>query len=302
MDNDLLIKLLENNNRLIFPSLGAFLKKEQGAGTKIVFSPFLKKDDGVLAGALADYFSLESGDAETMVAEYVTQINRALSQRGEYCFDGIGVLQYDPNGTLIIVNECREQVESQQQPTEQQYEVVVEQTTKSVEEVAPAQRAVPNPTVIPRPTQPTEPPVQLSSRFEQTIIEKPIALPPRYEQPAVPRPLQQRIAQPQPSAPKPAPQPAQQRVMPLQQPPVAAPQRPPQPPRPQSQQPPRPPQAGQRPPSPRPPQRQKPQKPVRTSSAASTKTDTLLVVAIIAAALVLILIVWGYLNTADFWA
>lgn len=105
MDNELLIQLLSTHNRLIIPSLGAFLKKDLSGNMTIVFTPFLKKDDGVLTKAISEYFSTSDEESEAMISEFVVQINHALENNAGYELSGIGTLKRDVNGAVTLINE-----------------------------------------------------------------------------------------------------------------------------------------------------------------------------------------------------
>lgn len=105
MDNELLIKLLEKHNRLIVPSLGAFLKKEQDGANVIVYTPFLKKDDGVLATAISEYFGTNADESAIIIEEFVRQVTTLLEQSGSYEIAGVGTLKRDVNGSIVLINE-----------------------------------------------------------------------------------------------------------------------------------------------------------------------------------------------------
>lgn len=102
MDNALLIKILRKNNRLIIPSFGAFLVKESPQGANYVFSPFLKRDDGVLKEELMREFNIEPQDTQNMIEEYISHIQENIKSYGRYHIEGIGTLKADSNGALLL--------------------------------------------------------------------------------------------------------------------------------------------------------------------------------------------------------
>lgn len=101
MDNELLIKLISNNNRLIIPNFGAFLRKDESKN--IVFSPFLKRDDGVLNKAISSEFGIDADQASDMIEQYVNHINSTLEAKNTYYLSGIGVLMTNENGAVTLV-------------------------------------------------------------------------------------------------------------------------------------------------------------------------------------------------------
>lgn len=103
MDNELLLKLIQQHNRLIIPGFGALLRKENALGESFVFSPFLKKDDGVLCAALMDVFSLDSDEVASIVQEYVLHIQNNITKNGKFEIPGIGMLVSDANGAIALI-------------------------------------------------------------------------------------------------------------------------------------------------------------------------------------------------------
>lgn len=103
MDNELLLKLIQQHNRLILPSLGALLRKENALGESFVFSPFLKKDDGVLNAALRNEYSLSEQEADSLIQEYVLHIQNNITKNGKFEIPGIGMLSIDSNGAITLI-------------------------------------------------------------------------------------------------------------------------------------------------------------------------------------------------------
>ncbi|MFI3295140.1 MAG: hypothetical protein R3Y19_03890 [Rikenellaceae bacterium] len=106
MDNELLVRLLTQVPKLIIPGFGAFLRKE-GIGT-LVFSPFLKRDDGVLVKIISDEYGVSLEDAHSMIGEWVDSIHQTLAEKSKYHIDGIGLLMLDSNGAISMVNEIQD--------------------------------------------------------------------------------------------------------------------------------------------------------------------------------------------------
>ena len=103
MDNALLKQLIEQHRRVVIPDFGAFLKKESPEGESLVFSPFLRKDDGMVTDALVQEYGVETDDARAMVGEFVIYLRQSLASTGRYYIEGVGMLKADANGTVTLV-------------------------------------------------------------------------------------------------------------------------------------------------------------------------------------------------------
>lgn len=92
-------RYLESNKRLVVPQLGAFIVKTPGGS--VVFSEFLKRDDGVLRGVL-----LSEGRSELEAAgeidRFVFEIRHTLQGGQEFRIEGLGVMQAGANGTIAF--------------------------------------------------------------------------------------------------------------------------------------------------------------------------------------------------------
>lgn len=249
MDNELLAKLLTTHNRLIIPGFGAFLRKEGAPAGSIVFSPFLKKDDGVLTQVLIDEYGVEHFDAETMITEWVAHIKDSLSVNNKYHIEGVGVLINDSNGALAMVAEpakpapkaaprtySPDPAQSITQPIVQQ-PVAAQPIVQPVAQPAPQLIAqpVPQPVAQPAPQPIAQPAPQPFTRPVIPNLNTSVGQQPRPAQPIAPRPMAT-ISRPAPapgtawqqpqhpvaqnavgSAPVGAMRPAQQKANPMQQ-------------------------------------------------------------------------------------
>lgn len=114
MDNNLLKQLIAQHRRVVIPDFGAFLKKEGPEGEQLVFSPFLRKDDGVVTDAIISEYGVESEDARAMVAEFVIYLRQSLAASGRYYIEGVGMLAADANGTVTLKEGAEPPVEPEQ--------------------------------------------------------------------------------------------------------------------------------------------------------------------------------------------
>lgn len=199
MDNELFIKLLSNHNRLTVPSFGTFLKKEQAGAEIIVFTPFLKTDDGIITSAISDNLGVSSDEAAIIVREYVDEIKSCLSKSGRFHIEGLGILKHDMNGAISFIYEPKVIKEEPvvQQPVAVAEEVpivtqpiVAKQETMQVPVAEPTkiQQAPPVQHATPRPAAPVNRAPQ-----PMPISKSPLAAAPRPVSPA-PRPINRRPA------------------------------------------------------------------------------------------------------------
>ena len=138
MINDIISGYLKNNKRIVVPELGAFLRKS--ADQSIVFVPFLNQEDGVLSSLVAENLGIEPINAQQLIKNYVESIKGALSTKGEFLIDGIGMLRLDYNGSIFLdtntknsdTPESGETVQSAT-PTSTQVEIPQEDKPQTVE-------------------------------------------------------------------------------------------------------------------------------------------------------------------------
>lgn len=322
MDSNLLKQLIAQHKRVVIPEFGAFLKKETADGEQLVFSPFLRKDDGVVTEAIIREYDVEAEDAKNMAAEFVTHLKHSLSSTGRFYIDGVGTLLTDLNGAIILKEGEEVKPEPVQKPLPQPEDSGIKaQSIQVQEEPAEARQPTAIPPQPPRP-QPVAPPVP-------PVQNRPQSIPHSFPGQRPPVPPGQQPGQPG-MAPRPGMRPP---VPPVPPPPGArpAPSTPfgqsmhphegqvppkgPQPPEPNRQmgmggpgQSGFPPAGGGKPAGPgpqkpggpgapgRPPQRPTGQRPKRRGPV-KTKTDAWLIVAIVAALIVIGIMIYGFLNT-----
>ncbi len=236
MDNNLLKQLIAQHRRVVIPDFGAFLKKEGPRGEQLVFSPFLRKDDGMVTEALIREYGVESEDARGMIAEFVVYVRQSLSSSGRYYIEGVGMLAADANGSItlkegVMPERSRAEVESERMARQapQQPQPAMEQIVEA--EPVPVQPVMTKPPVMTRPQtiqvqppmgQPGQPQMQQqqSSLFGTYpgIQQQPM----RQQQPQMPQIPPQQPMRTQPVAPQHqaamGQQPVQQPIQPGQRP------------------------------------------------------------------------------------
>lgn len=100
MIDETIVGYMQGNKRLVIPALGAFLRKD-GDG-KVIFVEFLKKDDGVLAGELTRAYGLSAAEAAESVAEFIAALRRGASSPAGYLIAGLGTMRTDVNGVYDL--------------------------------------------------------------------------------------------------------------------------------------------------------------------------------------------------------
>ena len=105
MVNRIIADYLKAGKRLVIPQFGAFIHKDTDGG--VVFVPFLKKDDGVLATQLSTTYGLSSEEAYGVITEYIAQVQRSVTDRGSFVVEGLGRLRIDSNGVCYLEADNR---------------------------------------------------------------------------------------------------------------------------------------------------------------------------------------------------
>ncbi|WP_300828909.1 hypothetical protein [uncultured Rikenella sp.] len=236
MDNNLLKQLIAQHRRVVIPDFGAFLKKEGPRGEQLVFSPFLRKDDGMVTEALIREYGVESEDARGMIAEFVVYVRQSLSSSGRYYIEGVGMLAADANGSItlkegVMPERSRAEVESERMARQAppQPQPVMEQIVEA--EPVPVQPVMTKPPVMTRPqTIQVQPPMGQPGQLQGQ--QQPASLfgtypgiqqqPMRQQQPQMPQIPPQQSMRTQPVAPQHqqvmGQQPVQQPIQPGQRP------------------------------------------------------------------------------------
>ena len=236
MDNNLLKQLIAQHRRVVIPDFGAFLKKEGPRGEQLVFSPFLRKDDGMVTEALIREYGVESEDARGMIAEFVVYVRQSLASSGRYYIEGVGMLAADANGSItlkegVMPERSRAEVESERMARQAppQPQPVMEQIVEA--EPVPVQPVMTKPPVMTRPqTIQVQPPMGQPGQLQGQ--QQPASLfgtypgiqqqPMRQQQPQMPQIPPQQPMRTQPVAPQHqqvmGQQPVQQPIQPGQRP------------------------------------------------------------------------------------
>ena len=207
MVNRIIADYLKAGKRLVIPQFGAFIHKDTDGG--VVFVPFLKKDDGVLATQLSTTYGLSSEEAYGVITEYIAQVQRSVTDRGSFVVEGVGRLRIDSNGVCYLETDNRAG-DTQPQNASMPKPVVQTPAQPSARQSAPVpgataqSPAVQNASAQPARTQPV--PAQCPPPVQQRPVQPSGNIPPRpavYQQPV------QQGGRPQPGCPQSQGQPVQ---------------------------------------------------------------------------------------------
>ena len=96
-------ELVENNRRVIIPDLGAFLLKENENGTKtIIFSSFLRYNDGFLEESISGKANFKKADVSAAIKKFVNDVKKQLRNKKNYGIDGFGYFYIDEKGAVLF--------------------------------------------------------------------------------------------------------------------------------------------------------------------------------------------------------
>ena len=108
MINEIIVTHLSSNKRLVIPSFGAFLKKENNT---ITFVELLKKDDEVLTSLISKGMGVSHESALSIVDDYIKSIKEQVRTNGTYVVGTIGSFVIGANGVYNLVSNDSKKVE-----------------------------------------------------------------------------------------------------------------------------------------------------------------------------------------------
>lgn len=171
---------IKSNRRLILPSLGAFIRKDDTG--EVVFVPFLKSDDGVFTSLLVNALAVSMADAQAMTEEFLLSVKQGVDQKGSFVIEGLGTITRDSNGAYTMqynpnaVNAAAApQVAQPAEPEvvapnqETITDIIIEEAPQPTPRVAPV--SVPVQVEIPEPEVKVEPKVQAEPEPYSNIVD-----------------------------------------------------------------------------------------------------------------------------------
>ncbi len=157
------------NRRVIIPDLGAFLSKEgDGDEKNLIFSSFLKYNDGFLEKQLAEKEKISQTQAAEEIKKFVEEVTKALRARLNYVIDGFGFFHMDERGSIAFSPQGTEVVSK---PVEEK-PIAVAPVAATTTVSAPKETATRKPEVVTT-TVAAVPPKVEQPKTEQPKVEQP---------------------------------------------------------------------------------------------------------------------------------
>ena len=94
-----LIELLETNNRVIVPDLGAFIIRQQEP-QELVFNDLLAFNDGMLTTHIKQLEGISMSKAQVKIEEFVDQVKKILTKGDIYHLENLGYLKMDDSSKI----------------------------------------------------------------------------------------------------------------------------------------------------------------------------------------------------------
>ena len=94
-----LIELLETNNRVIVPDLGAFIIRQQEP-QELVFNDLLAFNDGMLTSHIKQQEGISMSKAQVKIEEFVDQVKKVLTNGDIYHLENLGYLKMDDSSKI----------------------------------------------------------------------------------------------------------------------------------------------------------------------------------------------------------
>lgn len=98
---DYILEILEKNNRVIVPELGAFIVKQRKPFV-VIFNEFLQYNDGMLVELIAKKENIDSNEAKIKLEHFTSEIKNALDHGEYYALDRLGDLVKTPSGKISL--------------------------------------------------------------------------------------------------------------------------------------------------------------------------------------------------------
>lgn len=94
-----LIELLETNNRVIVPDLGAFIIRQQEP-QELVFNDLLAFNDGMLTSHIKQQEGISMSKSQVKIEEFVDQVKKVLTHGDIYHLENLGYLKMDDSSKI----------------------------------------------------------------------------------------------------------------------------------------------------------------------------------------------------------
>lgn len=185
MVNRFIAEYMANSRRLILPGVGAFVRRTEGG--EIVFVEMFKQNDGVLTNLISQKMDISAEQANILIERLITELQHDLRYYGYYTIPALGTLRqteksiiFQADAPASLQAEQPQAVQSKENtPPTPRYEKVEEQeivATPKEEKSAPKAEAiaapkaevVATPKAEPKPTPKAEEPVRPAEKESTT--------------------------------------------------------------------------------------------------------------------------------------
>lgn len=185
MVNRFIAEYMANSRRLILPGVGAFVRRTEGG--EIVFVEMFKQNDGVLTNLISQKMDISAEQANILIERLITELQHDLRYYGYYTIPALGTLRqteksiiFQADAPASLQAEQPQAVQSKENtPPTPRYEKVEEQeivATPKEEKPAPTVEKKPEPKVEvaaapkaePKPTPKAEEPVRPAEKESTT--------------------------------------------------------------------------------------------------------------------------------------
>lgn len=151
MVNRFIAEYMANSRRLILPGVGAFVRRTEGG--EIVFVEMFKQNDGVLTNLISQKMDISAEQANILIERLITELQHDLRYYGYYTIPALGTLRQTEKGIIFQADapaslqaEQPQAVQSKENtPPTPRYEKVEEQeivATPKEEKSAPKAEAI----------------------------------------------------------------------------------------------------------------------------------------------------------------
>ena len=166
-------KYLESHRRLVIPQLGAFLVKMPDH--VVVFSEFMKQDDGVLRDLLiAD--GMTDVEAAGEINRFVFSVRHNIKHNSSYPVGGVGILSMGPNSTIAFrfdpETKPAEEASAKKPKERKAPKPIVDEAVAEIEEPKKPEEAKPAVKEATQPAKPVATPAETPAEAPLTDHEK----------------------------------------------------------------------------------------------------------------------------------
>jgi nucleoid DNA-binding protein len=194
-------ELIENNNRIIIPDLGAFMIQDSPEGKQISFNDFLKFNDGLLVNHIIKSEKISKNQASDMIKDFIKEVEKCFSKNTPFDIEGVGILTKDSHGNIRFETNIPSSPKKKVAATDVKPTIVLDEKPIAIED---------KPIVILEKAEVPKAPEKMEEKpIEIKLTEKPALQVEKTEQP--PKPVTPPVSAPKPNpaqtVKKPAPVP-----------------------------------------------------------------------------------------------